>query len=111
MVGKFLLSPELMLAASAELDLLAERLMAASALSGPATHVLPSGCEEVSLLAAGHFNHAAMTHDGAVAQGALELHHAAHSLRMQCASFLADDAVQAVSVAAVNAAIGGATQV
>ncbi|WP_024801308.1 PE family protein [Nocardia sp. BMG51109] len=102
MVG-MLISPELMLAAAAELDLLAERLMAASALSGPATHVLPSGCEEVSLLAAGHFNHAAATHDGAVAQGALELHHCAHTLRMQCASHLAGDAVQAAAVTAVNA--------
>ncbi|WP_280272306.1 PE domain-containing protein [Nocardia wallacei] len=105
MVGHVLISPELMLAAAAELDLLAERLVAASTLSGPATHVLPSGCEEVSLLAAGHFNHAAATHDGAVAQGALELHHAAHTLRMQCATFLADDTVQAASVAAVGGAI------
>ena len=97
-----LIQPEVILAAATELDLLAERLTAASTLSGPATHVLPSGCEEVSLLAAGHFNHAAATHDGAVAQGALELHHAANTLRMQCASFLAGDAVEAAAVSAVN---------
>ncbi|GAB2699027.1 PE family protein [Nocardia thraciensis] len=100
-----LVSPEAILAASVELDLLAERLAAASSLTAPATHVIPSGIEEVSLLAAGHFNHAAGTHDGASAQAILELHHAANTLRMQLAQYLGTDMMRAGSVNAVGGAI------
>lgn len=102
MVGLVSVQPEVVLAASAELDLLAERLAAAAALGGPATHVVPSGAEEVSLLAANHFNQGAMTHDQSVAQGILELHHAAAILRQQVASYLAQDAVNAAGSAAIQ---------
>ncbi|MFE3441809.1 PE family protein [Nocardia sp. NPDC059180] len=95
MIGNVHVTPEIILAASVELDLLADRLAGVAALAGPATHVLPSGAEEVSLLAANHFNHAAMTHDKAVAQGILELHHAAAILRTQLAQYLAEDAASA----------------
>ncbi|MFF0489221.1 PE domain-containing protein [Nocardia sp. NPDC003482] len=101
MVGLVKLEPAVVLAAAAELDLLAERLAAVAGLSGPATHVVPSGAEEVSFLAAGHFNDAALSHDRAVAQGILELHHAAMTLRQQLAQFIADDLGNASGVAAV----------
>lgn len=100
-----LVTPEAVLAAAAELDLLADRLAGVAALSGPATHVAPSGVDEVSLMAAGHFNRAAATHDGAVAQGILELHHAAATLRIQLANYLAEDAVRGAAIAASGAGI------
>ncbi|MFC4124038.1 PE family protein [Nocardia rhizosphaerae] len=102
MVGHVLISPEIVLAASAELDLLAERLAAAAALAGPTTHVLPSGAEEVSLLAAGHFNHAAATHDSSVAQAILELHHAAATLRAQLGTNIVEESVRAAAISAIQ---------
>lgn len=95
MVGLVNISPEAVLLAAAELDLLAERLAAASALSAPATHVVPSGVDEVSLLAAQHFNKAAITHDQSVGQLVLELHHAAATLRSQLATHIGEDIVKA----------------
>ncbi|RJO77074.1 PE family protein [Nocardia panacis] len=105
MVGNVLVSPEVILAAAAELDLVADRLAGIAALSGPATHVVPSGIDEVSLLAAGHFNNVAGTHDGSVAQAVLELHHAAATLRVQLAEYLAQDTVRAATIAATTATI------
>ncbi|NKY49937.1 PE family protein [Nocardia vermiculata] len=102
MVGLVSVQPEVVLAASAELDLLAERLAAAAALGGPATHVIPSGAEEVSLLAANHFNQGAISHDHSVAQGILELHHAAAILRQQLASYIAQDGVSAATTALIQ---------
>ncbi|MEU4597901.1 PE family protein [Nocardia sp. NPDC023988] len=102
MVGHVLVTPEIILAAAAELDLLAERLAAAAALAGPTTHVLPSGAEEVSLLAASHFNRAAGTHDGAIAQGILELHHAAATLRSQLVTHVGEDIARAATINAVQ---------
>ncbi|GGK55345.1 PE domain-containing protein [Nocardia camponoti] len=102
MVGHVLIAPEIVLAAAAELDLLAERLAAAAMLAGPTTHVLPSGAEEVSLLAANHFNRAAATHDSAVAQGILELHHAAATLRAQLATNIGEDALHAATITAAG---------
>ncbi|GAA5047070.1 PE family protein [Nocardia callitridis] len=106
MVGHVSIQPEVVLAAAAELDLVAERLAAASALSGAATHVIPSGAEEVSLLAAEHFNRAALTHDNAVAQGILELHHAAATLRQQLATHIGEDVVRSIGISAVTGTIG-----
>lgn len=105
MVGLVSVTPEAVLAAAAELDLLAERLAAAATLTAPATHVLPSGMDEVSLLASNHFNRAAATHDGAVAQGILELHHAAAILRMQLATHIGEDVVRGAVISAVTATI------
>lgn len=102
MVGHVLISPEAILAAAAELDLVAERLAAASMITAPATHVIPSGAEEVSLVSAGHFNQGAMSHDHAIAQGILELHHAAQTLRLQLAQHIAGDVVRAVGVNAIQ---------
>ncbi|MBF6214215.1 PE family protein [Nocardia puris] len=102
MVGHVSITPELVLAAAAELDLLADRLAAAAAVTGPATHVLPSGADEVSLLAAQHFNRAAGTHDHAVAQGILELHHAANVLRFQLATNVAEDIAKSAVMNAVT---------
>ncbi|MBF6328625.1 PE family protein [Nocardia transvalensis] len=102
MVGFVNVTPEVVLAAAAELDLLAERLAAVSALSGPATHVIPSGAEEVSFLAANHFNQAALSHDRAVAQGILELHHAAAVLRQNLAQHIAEDAVNAAGLGSIQ---------
>ncbi|MGV9413480.1 PE family protein [Nocardia sp. NPDC003693] len=101
MVGHVLVQPEVVLAAALELDLLAERLAALSATTAPATHVLPSGAEEVSFLAAAHFNQAALSHDRATAQAVLELHHAAATLRSQLAQYLIQDAVRAAGIAAI----------
>ncbi|MGW5456867.1 PE family protein [Nocardia sp. NPDC003979] len=102
MVGHVLVAPEIIFAAAAELDLLAERLAAAAALAGPTTHVLPSGAEEVSLLAAGHFNRAAATHDSAIAQGILELHHAAATLRSQLVTHIGEDMVREGAINAIQ---------
>jgi hypothetical protein len=102
MVGNVLVQPEVILAAAAELDLLAERLAGTATLSGPVTHVLPSGAEEVSLMAANHFNQAAVTHDNSIAQGILELHHAAAMLRQQVAQYAAQDAAHAAGIAAIQ---------
>ncbi|MFD7843449.1 PE domain-containing protein [Nocardia sp. NPDC059764] len=102
MVGHVLVQPEVILAAALELDLLAERLAVAASAAAPATHVLPSGTEEVSFLAAAHFNTAALTHDRSVAQGILELHHAAATLRSQLAQYLALDAERAAGIAAIQ---------
>ncbi|MEV6770959.1 PE family protein [Nocardia sp. NPDC051030] len=102
MVGHVLVQPEVVLAAALELDLLAERLAFASTSTAPATHVLPSGAEEVSFLAAAHFNHAALSHDRAIAQGVLELHHAAATLRSQLAQYLIQDTVRAAGIAAIQ---------
>ncbi|MEU0545563.1 PE domain-containing protein [Nocardia sp. NPDC005978] len=101
MVGHVLVQPEVVLAAALELDLLAERLAALSAATAPATHVLPSGTEEVSFLAAAHFNQAALSHDRTTAQAVLELHHAAATLRSQLAQYLIQDAVRAAGIAAI----------
>lgn len=102
MVGLVNVQPEVILAAAAELDSLAERLTAASAFSGPATHIVPSGTEEVSFLAANHFNQAAVTHDQSAAQGILELHHAAATLRQQLAQYLAQDGARAAGIAGIQ---------
>ncbi|MFE5288025.1 PE family protein [Nocardia sp. NPDC056611] len=106
MVGHVVVQPEVILAAALELDLLAERLAAAASATAPATHVLPSGAEEVSFLAAAHFNTAALTHDRSVAQGILELHHAAATLRGQLAQYLAHDAMRAAALAAIQVSGG-----
>ncbi|WP_433660875.1 PE domain-containing protein [Nocardia sp. CA-128927] len=105
MVGHVLVQPEVVLAAAAELDLLAERLAAAAALTAPATHVVPSGVDEVSLHAANHLNKGAMTHDQAVAQGILELHHAAATLRSQLVTHLGEDVVRAGAINVVSGTI------
>ncbi|QIS08048.1 PE family protein [Nocardia arthritidis] len=105
MVGHVLVSPEAVLAAAAELDLVADRLAGVAALSGPVTHVVPSGVDEVSMLAASHLNNGAVTHDGATAQAVLELHHAAATLRLQLAQYLAEDAVRAGTIAATAATL------
>jgi hypothetical protein len=106
MVGHVLISPEAVLAAAAELDLLAERLAIASGLSAAATHVIPSGVDEVSLHAANHFNKAAITHDQAVAQGILELHHAAAVLRIQLATSMGEDLAQGAAITAARGVVG-----
>ncbi|ONM49139.1 PE family protein [Nocardia donostiensis] len=103
MIGHVDVTPELILAAAVELDLLADRLAGAAAISAPATHVIPSGADEASLLGAHHMNRGAATHDRAVAQGVLELHHAAATLRTQLAHYLAQDAASA----AVTTLTGG----
>lgn len=102
MVGQVNVQPDTVLAAAAELELLADRLAATAAASGPATHVVPSGAEEVSLMAANHFNHAAVTHDNATARGIVELHHAATTLRQQLAAFQAQDAARAATIGAIE---------
>ncbi|WP_454194472.1 PE domain-containing protein [Nocardia sp. Marseille-Q1738] len=102
MVGHVLIAPEAILAAAAELDLVAERLAAAAAITAPATHVLPSGAEEVSFVSASHFNQGAMSHDRAVAQAILECHHAAATLRMQLAQHVAGDVVRAAGISAIQ---------
>ena len=105
MVGLVNITPETVLAAAAELDLLADRLSIAAAVTAPATHVLPSGAEEVSLLAANHFNQGATSHDRVIAQGVLELHHAANVLRAQLATHIAEDGAKAGVMAAVAGTI------
>ncbi|WP_216917233.1 PE domain-containing protein [Nocardia noduli] len=106
MVGLVNISPEVVLAAAAELDLLAERLGVAAALTAPATHVIPSGAEEVSWLAANHLNRGAGTHDTAIAAAQLELHHAAATLRMQLATHVADDTLKSGVMNGIAGTIG-----
>ena len=97
-----LVDPAVILAAATELDLLAERLAAVGAGAIPVTHVAPSGGEEVSLLAAGFFNRAAGTFEFAHAKGILQLHHAAARLRLQLAEYIAQDALRAGVMNAVE---------
>ncbi|MBH0778960.1 PE domain-containing protein [Nocardia bovistercoris] len=106
MVGLVNISPEAVLAAAAELDLLAERLGAAAAITAPATHVIPSGADEVSFHASQHLNKAAITHDGSIANAQLQLHHAAAILRMQLATHIGEDAVKAGVMQGVAGTIG-----
>jgi hypothetical protein len=103
MVDLVHIDAEVITAAAAELDLLAERLAAAQSIGSPGTHVVPSGAEEVSLLAANHFNEGAATHDASIAQGIVELHNAANILRGQVAEYMAQDAARAAGIAAVTA--------
>ncbi|MFE7798481.1 PE family protein [Nocardia sp. NPDC057440] len=100
------ITPEAVLAAALELDLVADRLAAAHVVSAAATHVLPSGVDEVSLLAANHFNRGAVTHDQAVAQAVLELHHAAATLRMQLATHVGEDILRASVMKATEMTLG-----
>ncbi|WP_054811590.1 PE family protein [Nocardia arizonensis] len=106
MVGLVNISPEAVLLAASELDLLAERLGVAAALTAPATHVLPSGADEVSLHAANHLNKAAMSHDSSIANAQLQLHHAAAILRMQLATHIGEDTVKAGVMHGVAGTIG-----
>jgi hypothetical protein len=99
-MGEIVVVPEIMLAAAAELDALAVRLQAALALNGPLTHVAPAGSEEVSIMAASYFNHAASTHDTAAAQSIAELQLAANTIRSQVAAYVAEDLAHAASIAA-----------
>ncbi|MEV6428431.1 PE family protein [Nocardia sp. NPDC051463] len=100
------ITPEAVLAAALELDLVADRLAAAHVASAAATHVLPSGVDEVSLLAANHFNRGAMTHDQSVAQAILELHHAAATLRVQLATHVGEDILRAGMMKATEMTLG-----
>ncbi|MET7769201.1 PE domain-containing protein [Nocardia sp. NPDC005366] len=106
MVGLVNISPEAVLAAAAELDLLAERLGAAAAVTAPATHVIPSGAEEVSWIAAQHLNKGAITHDNSIANAQLQLHHAAAILRMQLATHIGEDTVKSGIMHGVAGTIG-----
>jgi hypothetical protein len=102
-MGHVLVVPEIVLAAAAELDLLADRMTAAAGINAPVTHVAPSGTEEVSVLAASHFNQHAVAQEQAVAQGVLELRHAAMTLRTQVAQYLGQDVANAASVTSIQA--------
>ena len=83
--------PAVLLAAAAELERIAEELAAAEAIHGFLTHVAPSGAEEVSLLAAAHFNHGSVTHGTAASMAIAELRHAATILAAQAAGYVAQD--------------------
>lgn len=100
------ITPELVLFAATELDLLAERLQTVGAATIPATFVAPSGAEEVSLLGAGHMNHGAGEHQASLAQAVLELHHSAAVLRTQLAEYLAEDATSAGVMALTGSPFG-----
>lgn len=93
-----LVVPEVVLAAAAELDALADRLTATVATHAPATHVAASGSEEVSTLAAAHFNEHATAHEQVAATGIAELRNAATTLRTQVANYLGQDAEHAAGL-------------
>jgi hypothetical protein len=105
MVSLVHVDAEIVAMAATELELLADRLAAAQSLGGPGTHVIPSGSEEVSLLANSHFNEGAATHDASIAQGIVELRNAAATLRTQLTEYGAEDAARAVGITAVEAAL------
>ncbi|MFD4369074.1 PE domain-containing protein [Rhodococcus sp. NPDC058521] len=84
-------SPEALIAAAAELDLLAARLQTSVTANSAAIRVLPSGTEEVSLHAAGYFNTVANTFLPAVTQGIAEMQATAATLRQQAATYVAQD--------------------
>lgn len=102
MPGKVRLEPEFVLAAAAELELLADRLQAEVALHAPVTHVLPSGAEEVSGLAAGYFNRTAASFEPVAVRGIAELHNAAAVLRNQVANYVGHDIVNAASLGTID---------
>lgn len=88
-------SPALILAASVQLDLVAERLEAALAASQVAVNIIPSGAEEVSIQSAFHFNRGAGTHTVTTQKGIEQLHLAAQLLREHLAEYVAQDALHA----------------
>jgi PE family len=96
-----LVVPEIVLAAAAELDLLADRLAGVAATTGPATHVIPSGTEEVSILAATHFNQVATLQHQALGKGILELRNAANTLRTHVAQYLGQDLANAATIGTI----------
>jgi|GEM_PF-883405 hypothetical protein len=97
---------EVIQGAVAELHLLAERLAGAQAANGPVTHsVIPSGTEEVSFLASGHFQQGAATHDASITQGIAELHLAAQTLQTQLGEYMMQDGLRAAGIAAVQTAL------
>lgn len=102
MPGKVRLEPELVLAAAAELELLAQRLQAEVALLAPTTRVLPSGADEVSNLASGYFNRQAGTFEPAALRGIAELHNAASVLRNQVAQYVGHDFASAGSIGSID---------
>lgn len=106
MIGNVDVTPEAILLAATELDLLADRLAAAGALAVPATYVAASGCDEASLVGAWHMNMGAHTHQCALAQAVLELHHTAAILRTHLAHYLAQDVASAGVLTLTGAPFG-----
>ncbi|MEU4314785.1 PE family protein [Nocardia sp. NPDC024068] len=106
MIGNVDVTPELILAAAVELDLLADRLSGVAAATVPATYVAPSGADEASLHGAMHMNKGAATHQTSLAQAVLELHHTAAILRTQLAQYLAQDAASAGVLTLTGGAFG-----
>ncbi|MCX0270237.1 PE family protein [Nocardia zapadnayensis] len=106
MIGNVDVTPELILAAAVELDLLADRLAGVAAATVPATYVVPSGADEASVHGAMHMNKAAATHQTSLAQAVLELHHTAAILRTQLAQYLVQDAASAGVLALTGAPFG-----
>lgn len=84
-------NPEALIAAAAELDLLAGRLQASVSANSAAIHVIPSGTEEVSLFAARYFNTVTNTFLPAISQGIAEMQATAATLRQQAATYVAQD--------------------
>lgn len=103
MIDHVVVVPEVVLAAATELELLADRLAAAQATGGALTHIAaPSGSEEVSVLAANHFNQVAAAHEHAVGQGVVELRHAAQTLRTHVANYREQDAAHAATLGGIR---------
>ncbi|NIL78719.1 PE domain-containing protein [Rhodococcus sp. B10] len=74
-------------AAAAELDAVASRLQASLAAASLPIQVLPSGSEEVSLLANRYFKHAAGSYTPTAREAADELIQTAAALRTQAAAY------------------------
>ncbi|KAA0024695.1 PE family protein [Antrihabitans cavernicola] len=102
MPGLVRVEPEMVLAAATELELLADRLQVAVSLNAPVTHVIPSGAEEVSGLAAGYFNRTAASFEPAALRGIAELHNAAAVLRNHVAQYIGHDVTNAGSLGSIE---------
>lgn len=91
--------PEALVAAAAELDVIAAGLQTTSTLALGALRPLPAGNDEVSQLASRHFVDSAGSFAGSSGQAIAELREAAAALRVQAAEYSQVDTELATSLA------------
>lgn len=90
-MGILQVSPEVLIAASVELDTLALRMETAIATTSPSLTPVPAGSEEVSIHAAAYFHTLASSFAPAAAQAIAELRATAQTLRQQASSYVGQD--------------------
>jgi hypothetical protein len=101
----FNVTPEMIVAAAAELRRAAATLGGVLAASEPMTTLsAPSGADEVSTTLFGHFTAASSTHHAMSPNAVYQLNHAADTLINHAAQYAEGDAAHAALLAAVEGA-------